>query len=423
VAANFALSALFRGYVERGFDAQLEVLLVAMVAGARVTADDQLVLRDALDHPRFDRPLSGWYWQIGNRQGILFRSRSLWDEVLPRREGSRPGAVSRSTVRGPKDQELRLLEQYVGFPHSGSTFHFAVAADTSTMLEEIATFDQRLKWSLAILGLGLGVAIFLQVRYGLWPIRKLQAQIGDIRSGRTDRLTGSFPQELTPLVRELNALLEHNAAMVEQARTHAGDLAHALKTPLAVLSAEMQGAADPDHQVMKQEIAKIRRQVDHHLARAQSAASARALGVRTSVLPVVEGVKRTLERIHVERDIRISLGEIGPAVFRGQREDLEEVVGNLVENGCKWARSEVHVAVVQNAGQILLTIDDDGSGLTLSQRAAVQQRGMRLDESAPGSGLGLAIVRDIVAAYGGKFDLEESPIGGLRAKVALPSVE
>jgi signal transduction histidine kinase len=423
LAANFILSALFRGYVERTFDAQLESMLTALIAGANIGPGDQLSLRDELDHPRFHRPYSGWYWQISNRDSVIFRSRSLWDEILPQRQASRPGPVMRSTVRGPKEEAIRLAEQNVAFPRTNAVFHFAVAGNASEIAEEIDAFDQTLIWSLAVLGLGLGAAIVVQVRYGLWPMRTLHAQVGDIRSGRADRLSGDFPQEVTPLVQELNAMLEHNAAMVEQARTHVGDLAHALKTPLSVLSAELDSSAGPSHDVMKQEIAKIRGQVDHYLARAQTAASAKALGVRTSVLPVVEAVKRTLERIHIGRSVTISLTETNGAVFRGQSEDLEEIVGNLIENGCKWARSEVRVRISEAAGRVVLTIDDDGPGLGPQQRAAVLERGTRLDEAAPGSGLGLAIVRDIVTAYGGKLHLDEAPIGGLRATVALPSAE
>jgi signal transduction histidine kinase len=236
-------------------------------------------------------------------------------------------------------------------------------------------------------------------------------------------LSGSFPIEVSPLIEDLNALLEHNAAMIERARTHVGDLAHAVKTPLSVLAAEADSETGPSPEVMKQEIAKIRRQVDHHLARAQAAASARSLGIRTSVLPVVEAVKRAVDRILPEKKVDIAISCPDATAFRGQREDLEEIIGNLVENGCKWARSEVRIGVSNASGRVVLTVDDDGPGLDPAHRAAALERGTRLDESAPGSGLGLAIVRDIVAAYDGKFHLEESPIGGLRATVALPSAD
>jgi signal transduction histidine kinase len=253
-------------------------------------------------------------------------------------------------------------------------------------------------------------------------MRELRLQVAAIRSGLSHRLSGKFPDEVTPLVEELNALLEHNAAMVERASTRVGDLAHALKTPLTVLWAELQSADGPSPDVMKQEIVKIRRQVDHQLARAAASASAKAVGVQTPVTPVVQAIRRSLERIHAERAIKISLSG-DAATFRGQREDLEEVAGNLIENAYKWARSEVSVKVSTSGQKFVLTIDDDGPGLAPEQRTSALVRGARLDETAPGSGLGLAIVRDIVDAYGGRFDLDASPAGGLRAMVELPCVE
>jgi signal transduction histidine kinase len=423
LVGNFVLSALFRGYVEDAFDDRLEDFQESLIGSADLDADGRVVLKRAPAEPRFDRPYSGWYWQIADQKGPLLRSRSLWDEVLPTHRVAGPGAMESSVANGPGGQSIRVMERYVALPGSAAIFQFAVAADTSEIARELHLFDQTLAWSLVSLGIGLVAAIFIQVHYGLKPMRHLRAQLSSIRSGRSTRLSGSFPIEVSPLIEDLNALLEHNSAMIDRARTHVGDLAHAVKTPLSVLAAEADSETGPSPEVMKQEIAKIRRQVDHHLARAQAAASARSLGVRTSVLPVVEAVKRALERILPEKKVDIAISCPDATAFRGQREDLEEIIGNLVENGCKWARSEVRIGVSNSSGRVVLTVDDDGPGLDPAQRAAALERGTRLDETAPGSGLGLAIVRDIVAAYDGKFHLEESPIGGLRATVALPSAD
>lgn len=418
---EYLLTWVFRDYVENTFEDRLEDMLDDLVAGAAIDGTGQLVVRYPPSEPQFNRPYSGWYWQVTNEAGPVQRSRSLWDEVLRRRTGAVPGPATLSVVPGPSGQALWMVERYVTLPESRDVFQFAIAADSSEVKRQVSLFDKTLFGALVALAIGLVVAILIQVHYGLRPMRVLQTQVAAIRSGRSSRLSGKFPREVTTLVNELNALLDYNAAAVERARTRVGDLAHALKTPLTVISAELQSPTGPSIEVMRQEIAKVHRQIEHQLARAEAAASAKALGVRTPVMPVLEAIKRSLQRLHAERPVAISVSGDAAAAFRGQREDLEEVAGNLIENAYKWARREVRADVAVAGERIVLTIDDDGPGLAPDQRTAALVRGARLDESAPGSGLGLAIVRDIVDAYGGRFSLDTAPAGGLRAIVELPS--
>ncbi len=266
---------------------------------------------------------------------------------------------------------------------------------------------------------------FSQVRKGLSALDDLRRQLTAVRDGRGQRVAGRFPGEVAPLVSDLNALLEHRDRAVRRAVAKAGDLAHGLKTPLAVLAQEASRAEAAGEielaASISQQIERMRRQVDYHLAQARAAASGATPGARCEVLASAEPLARTLNRLYADRGLSICV-QVPPAVsFRGQREDLDEMLGNLVDNACKWARSRVVLACAGTADAIVITVDDDGPGLDLSMREAVLRRGVRADEAAPGSGLGLAIVRDLADLYGGSIALAESPIGGLRARLRLPA--
>jgi signal transduction histidine kinase len=264
-------------------------------------------------------------------------------------------------------------------------------------------------------------AVLIQVRFGLQPLRRIQQSIVAIRTGKAQRLEGEFPAEITPLSDELNILIEHNAAVLERARTQVSNLAHGLKTPLSVLTNEAGQAAGPLAETVRRQTGAMRRQVDHYLARARTAAAARILGARTDVAPVVEDLRRALERIYAERAIQILVACETGLGFRGDRQDLEEMLGNLMDNGCKWAKGKVAVDIHRLDGRLVCHVDDDGLGLTEEERTAVFDRGTRLDESVPGTGLGLAIVREIAELHGGTISLDRSPLGGLRAVLVLPA--
>jgi len=263
------------------------------------------------------------------------------------------------------------------------------------------------------------------VRHGLSPFTELRERLASVRDGRARRVDGHYPSEVQPVVDDLNALLDLRDQTVKRAIAKAGDLAHALKTPLAVLAHEAE-VADGAGQgelaaVMRQQIERMRRQMDYHLAHARAAASGAAPGAHCSVLASAEGLARTLLRLHADRGLSIEVEADAAHVVRVEREDLDEMVGNLLDNACKWARSRIVIASASSGPAIVITVDDDGPGLEASMREAVLQRGVRADEAAPGSGLGLAIVRDLAELYGGSIALGPSPSGGLRARLQLPS--
>ncbi|MEM9624667.1 MAG: ATP-binding protein [Pseudomonadota bacterium] len=421
-ASGFALSALFGDAVRNSFDARLAVLLEGVVAGTTVGDNGRLDLSLQLGEPRFDQPFSGWYWQISDGEQPVRRSSSLWAQalVLPHPENEE---VVLGELPGPDGQTLRVLIRPILLPGRDERYWYAVAGDASELRGPKNRFDQLLALTLAMLFAGVLAAILIQVRFGLQPLFRIQKALSAIRSGESRRLEGAYPSEIQPLASELNALIDHSETLIERAQTHVGNLAHGLKTPLSVLANEVRGKETPFSDLVDRQTTLMRQQVEHHLGRARAAATSTILGARCDVAPVLEDMRRTLERIHSERDIKITVDCPDNLVFRGARHDLEEMLGNLMDNAAKWARSAVHVRARRGDDKLDLTIEDDGDGLLPSQREEVLKRGRRLDESVPGTGLGLSIVVDLASLYGGKFELGDAELGGLSARLHLPAAE
>ncbi len=430
LAAGWGLGNLFRQHVESQFHAQLRTHLDQLTA--QVTLDDagRPVLATSLSDPRFNRPLGGLYWQIDRLAGTdipasaaVLRSRSLWDQVL-RVPADTPvtGDVHQHRIAGPDGAMLGMVERSVAI--NAQRLRLIVAADEALMLEPAARFNEELWLALGILGLGLALAALVQVFVGLAPLRKLRDALGRVRSGAMRRMEGDFPAEIMPLVEEFNTVLAQNAEVVERARTQAGNLAHALKTPLSVLANAAAGKDDALARLVATQVEGARKQVDYHLARAQAAAAARLPGARAVLGPVVDGLVRAMQRIHAGRNLDWVVRPM-PAtlVFRGEEQDLQEMLGNLLDNACKWAASRVEVGAGIEQDRLVIHVDDDGKGIAAAQRQATLRRGVRADEQVPGSGLGLAIVDDLARMYGGGIVLADSPLGGLRTILTLPAVQ
>lgn len=423
VVGGLLLASLFQGHVQRIFDDRQVIMLDSLIVVTRINEAGQLELARPPGDPEFERPLSGRYWQITSKGDTPLRSRSLWDQTLklPEAKPDAPGR-RRYIVRGPQDEELRVLERDITLPGSDKVFRYAVAIDYAEVEGLVQPFIVTLAWSLGVLGIGLVIGALVQVRYGLRPLGHIREALSAIRSGRTDRLEGNFPTEVTPLADEINLLLDHIGQVVERARTHVGNLAHALKTPLTVLTNEA-GAEDGQlATTVRRQTDTMRRRVDHYLTRAQTAATAGVIGARLQARPVLDDLARTLSKIHRFSHLDIQIvanGEI-PS-FRGDRQDLEEMAGNLMENACKWATEKVRVIADGTNGELRLAIEDDGPGLPVEDREKALARGGRLDETVQGTGLGLSIVQEIASLYGGAFSLEDSAMGGLRAVLTLPA--
>lgn len=431
VAGGLILSAIFRNSVERSFDARLDVLLDSLIATTEVDDEGNIVRLRDLSETRFDLVYSGWYWQVSPlAERPALRSRSLFDQTLDLAPGRGAGrndvGLKVFDVSGPEKQPLRVAERRVMLPDYDIRISFAVAGDRGEINAEIQGFNTWLFAAMAAMGAGLLVALLIQVRFGLQPLERVRLALAQIRSGRATRLEGKFPQEIEPLVNELNSLLEGNREVLERARTHVGNLAHALKTPLSVLTNEARSHDGAFGETVTRMAGQMHEQIDHHLARARMAASANVLGVNTPVAPVLARIARALGRIYAERGMELSVDCPDGIGFRGEAQDLEEVAGNLVDNACKWAASRVTLTVtagVMRKGRLffMLAVEDDGPGLPENARATVLKRGARLDESKPGSGLGLSIVTEIAELYGGELRFETSMLGGLRAELYLPA--
>jgi signal transduction histidine kinase len=440
---GIVLSSVYRSASERAFDRRLNLYLrtlVADVATPDEPADRQM---QSLGEPLFELPLSGWYWQVTRTDGEkadVKSSRSLWDKKLPKLEergvGLTTAGIRIGYVDGPEGQTLRMVERPIDLGADGK-YLVMVAGDAAEIFEETRAFDYYLGGTFAALSIVLVLTTIFQVRFGLAPLKRISDSIADIRSGRAERLEGEFPVEIAPLARETNALLDANREIVERARTHVGNLAHAIKTPLSVIVNEASArSGDAFAAKVLEQTEVMRDQVAHHLERARIAARLTIIGTVTEVAPVIEALRRTMEKIHRDRGIVIEVEAEMSAKFRGERQDLEEMVGNLVDNACKWAESRVFIEVLaERAGgagmraggmeggpMLRIIVDDDGRGLSPDERAKVSRRGARLDESKPGSGLGLSIVIDLAALYGGSLTLGTAPIGGVRAELVLPGV-
>jgi signal transduction histidine kinase len=420
VAAGVLLVFLFRDHIERRFDQGLYDHLQELVAAGEVAADGAFALTWIPADPRFDRPLSGWYWQISRSGEVVARSASLWQDRIPV-PMSEPGTPPRiGPIVGPGDEPLRVLVQDITFPESDDHFAFAVAGPVSDIQADVDRFVTQLTVTLGVLGLGLLVAVLVQVRFGLRPLRAMQGALADIRAGRIQRLPETFPEEIEGVVHELNALLDHNALALERYRTQTGNLAHALKNPLTVIRNEIVDIEGEKGEILKEQAIVVSDVIDRYLSRARIAGSGDVLGARTSVATSIENLKFSMDRLYEGRGLDISVKGIEGLQFQGDADDLEEMLGNLMDNACKWARSRVVVSGRRVEGGLRIAVEDDGPGIPEERRAEVLKRGRRLDETMPGSGLGLDIVQDIAEIYGGSIQLNVSSIGGLRVDLELP---
>ena len=435
LVTGIVLSSLYRQAVERAFDRRLGVYLRTLVADIASPEEAGEKFPQSLGEPLFELPLSGWYWQVTRvdpGKTEVRSSRSLWDGGLPHlRDQGIPGSADGSRagyVGGPEDHRLRLVERNVDLGDEGH-YLVAIAGDAAEISDETRSFDRALVITFSILAAVLLLTTTFQVRFGLAPLKRITDGLAAIRSGSAERLTGKFPEEIAPLARETNALIETNREIVERARTHVGNLAHALKTPLSVMVNEATAhGTEPFGQKILEQADIMRDQVARHLERARLAAGLTVVGSVTQAAPVVTALARTMEKIHRDKNLTIDIHADETARFHGERPDLEEMVGNLVDNACKWASSRVAIEVVRERPDaaserqvVRVIVDDDGRGLSPSEREQVAKRGRRLDETKPGSGLGLSIVLELAGLYGGGLTLGTAPLGGLRAELVLPA--
>ncbi|MBL0406336.1 sensor histidine kinase [Microvirga aerilata] len=425
--AGLILSTLYRDNTERAFDQRLLVYANTLASNLVAPGDPDRDLGPIGD-PRFELPLSGWYWQVARPNAApaeIRSSKSLFGGQLPTLASgdNRFGQIRRGYGNAPDDRSLRIIERDIDLGEDGR-YIIRVAGPADEIDAGVRDFIFALTVTFALLGLALGFTTLLQIRFGLRPLANLRSALGAIRQGEAERIVGEYPRDISPLASELNLLLDTNREILERARTQVGNLAHALKTPLSIIMNEAENAPDEVAARVREQAALMRDQVNYYLDRARAAALAGTLGTLTEAEPVIAGLARTFAKIYRDKDLEVELAVPPDLRFRGEKQDLEEMAGNLIDNAAKWASRKVSVTVEtlreEDRPRFRLLIDDDGPGLPEAAREEMLKRGRRLDETKPGSGLGLSIVSDLAALYRGSLKLDASPMGGLRAILELP---
>ena len=416
VAAGILLDAALSDRVDYDVRRDAEARLGALIGATSVASDGRPVMQRPHGDIRYQEPRSGVYWQVHVPDGNTLRSRSLGDETLPMTPSPDP-----QQIEGPDDQQLVVLTRTLLLPGARTPVTFTVAVDRSEIEDHASRFAGSVSAALALLGVGLLAAVVVQIRVGLRPLAAVGRALARVRAGQATEIAGNYPGELQPLVDEINQLVRHNATVMERARTHVGNLAHALKTPISVLSARASIDKGPLADVVRTQTTMMSKHVEHHLARASMAGPEGGVYRRTPVADVLDGLGRTLAQIYAERDLEIDVDVPDDVQFRGERQDLEEMAGNLMDNACKWAATQVLVTARSTGGRLALVVEDDGPGMAEVFHGEAFERGRRLDESVPGSGHGLAIVRDLTLLYGGQVTLGRSRFGGLAATLDLPA--
>lgn len=419
--AGGSLLWLFADRIERRFDTFLAAYQQQLIAAAEIAGDGSLRLSGKPADPHFDLPFSGWYWQIRTDDRVLAQSTSAGPLQGTGLGGLTVRPDGATNLVGPGNVRLRAVARAVRLPGADDSVEIVVAGPHAEIDREVYAFGIQLALALGSLGIAFLLATVLQVRYGLLPLGALRGALQMVRKGTAPRLAGDYPTEVAPLVEELNEVLAHNEALIKRARVQAGNLAHGLKSPLTVLRQELSEIGGERGDILRDQVAIIGDQVERVLARIRAAGPLSAAAGRTALSHVLQDLAFSLDIIHRERGIAIDIQCPENASFLGDAADLAEMLGNLMDNGCKWARARMRVTVEAGTHGLVVLIDDDGPGIPPARRDAALTRGGRLDETAPGTGLGLDIVREIAELYRGSLGLEDSPLGGLRARLVLPA--
>ena len=422
---GFALDRVLSRSIVDSFDNQMVFILNSMIASSEIGPDGEVRFNRPPADQRFVEPYSGLYFQISGIGAETFPSRSLWDRrlrVADSHSDVKPHLYDSDEFSTRDHAEpLRIAERDAILPGSSIRWRFQIAQSRETIDDQIRRLRSTLFWSFSALGVGLLVLAALQTFYGLWPLRRVRNEVASIRSGEKTRISDEFPTEITPLTEEINQLLAHSEAQAEEARRHAGNLAHALKTPLTVVTNAATARAPDLADTVCREALVMRRQVDHHLARARAIGRRAAAQSRATVWESLEAVQRAVDRLY--ENVTVDIAGNHQVQVRVERQDLDEMLGNLVENAAKYGGGRVFVTVEPNREMVDILVEDDGPGIPEERRGELFTRGARLDTTGkPGTGLGLAIVRDVAEIYGGSVHLEESEdLGGLLARLSLPA--
>ena len=421
LATAFILTNLYQDHIEGHYDAHVFTHLEELVAEIGTDPLGNLQMHEQPSDPRFYRLNSGWYWEVKNPDGSLEKSPSLGDETLDLSGLNFEENHDVQTIYGPDQQVLRAHVMHVSYPRLQTSLTFVATAPEMQITDDVRDFSFHIGASFLVLGIGLSLAVVLQIRLALKPLKAIRTAIGDVQTGKAERLPQEFPSDVQPLVEELNYLLDHNELLLKRARNQLGDLAHAVKNPLTVIRNEARSMANEQGQIILDQSHAIDSSIDHFLSRARIYGKKDVIGYRTNVKTVIKDLIYAVEHIYRDREIDIQFSEQGNCLFRGEAQDLEEMAGNLIDNACKWAKKQVVVKCKTANNRLVISVEDDGPGIPKENLENVIQRGIKLDDAKPGHGQGLGIVKDIADPYGGQLMLCQGTLGGLRAELDLPA--
>jgi len=410
-----------RAHTAQHYDAHVQMHLEELTGASQFLADGSFNLAFQPSDPRYRDLQSGWYWEVKQNGISLARSPSLGEGFLDVNGISPTASVEVHELTGPANESLRVHVIQIAVQANNKPLLFLASAPTVGITEYVEEYSDHIMVSFIVLGFGLLLAVMLQVYVALKPLKAISAHIGEIREGQAERLAEHQLEDVQPLVDELNNLLDHNAVLVDRARNQLGDLAHSVKNPLTVINNAVQQMDSGQRSLILQQTRDISRSIDHYLSRARTFGTEKVLGSRYSIKTAVEDLVYAMQRIYQKQNLIYDLSGLQGCWFRGEGQDLEEMLGNLMDNACKWAHSRVKVSCETRDGRIGIMVEDDGPGIAASEFEKVMQRGVKLNESEAGHGLGLGIVKDMAALYGGSLKLDRSELGGLKSRLDLPA--
>ncbi|MBT8052272.1 MAG: hypothetical protein HKN57_06515 [Xanthomonadales bacterium] len=421
VFTGVLMGQFYREHTQGHYDDHVFTHVEELVAAVETLPNGKLVLSREPTDPRFHRINSGWYWEILSVDKSLYSSPSLGTNLLDLSNTEVTESHEVQILEGPGGHHLRAQVINVAYPHEAGALTIVATAPEMAITDDVKEFYLHIATSFLVLGIGLSVAVVMQVRLALRPLNAIQSGISDIKAGKTERLPREFPSDVQPLVDELNYLLDHNETLLKRARNQLGDLAHSVKNPLTVIRNEARTLSGKQGQLILDQSHVMANSIDHYLSRARIYGKQDAIGYRTSVRSVIDDLSFAVEHIHKDRKIGIELLCIEDKWFRGESQDLEEMAGNLIDNAFKWAKTRVVVSCSSDHQNLALIIEDDGPGIDEQEIETITRRGKRLDETTPGHGQGLGITEDIANLYGGELKLGRSDLGGLKATLILPA--
>ena len=421
LAAASLLTWLYRDHIEQHYDAHVFTHVEELIAEVKVSPDGQLSLLNHPTDPRFQRENSGWYWQVMVGDRPLASSISLGDQTLDITGLNFDENHDAQTLIGPGGHLLRTRVVHMSYPHNSAPVTILATVPEMQIADDVADFRYHILLSFIVLALGLSMAVIVQVIVAMRPLKAIRTSISDVQAGHIKRLPRDFPPDVQPLVDELNSLIDHNETVLKRARTQLSDLAHMVNTPLTVIRNEARNVPSKQGLLILDQAHTISRDIDHYLSRARISGRKNVFGYRTSIKEVVHDLRYAVERLYAGREVKIKLCSDGDCRFSGEVQDLEEMLGNLLDNACKWAKKKVEIHCSLEQDRLTLWIEDDGPGIAEENLETVLRRGCKLDETSPGYGQGLSIVREIAELYGGHLKLGRSSLGGLKAELELPA--